>query len=476
MDKEKILLLAREYFNEDDLKLLERAADFIVDAHKDQKRLSGEPYTSHCYHVAEILLDLQLDPVTVIAGLLHDVLEDTQIKSKELEKEFGKEVTALVLGVTKLKDVTCVSHLESQIEYCRCLILAMADDLRVLLLKLADRLHNMRTLSFLPQEKRVLIAQETLEIYAPLAHRVGLGKIKWELEDLGFKYTKPEVYNDLKNKIMKSRKEREIKLQRIKQQIINLIQQYDIPITVLARSKHFYSIYGKMLKQNKPFEEIQDKEAVRIITDTNDNCYLILSILHDALKPVPDSFTDYIAVPRANMYQSLHTTVFFEEDNQMVEIQIRTEEMHKVAEYGIAAHWKYKSKNGQVIKFEGGKWIQNVADWQKGVSSQDFYEGLRHDLTSDEVYALTPRGEIKHLPRGSTCIDFAYDIHSDIGDHCYVVKVNNKVVPLSHVIKDGDKIEVQVSKKAHPTEEWLMYAKTGNARSRIRHYLKIHNK
>ncbi|MFC1566773.1 RelA/SpoT family protein [bacterium] len=472
MSKNIILELAKEIFTSDQMNKLNEAIAFVEKAHKGQKRSSGQPYVDHCFAVAEILVYFQMDYATILAGLLHDTLEDTQVKAKEIEKAFGKEVLSLILGVTKLRDVPNVSHDETQIEYSRRLILAIAQDIRILILKLADRLHNMRTLDYLSEEKRIRIATETLELYAPLAHRLGIAKIKWELEDLCFKYLYPKEYKEFSQKITGSVIEREKKLIRVRNQLLKLIVPYKIPIRILFRSKNFYSIHKKMMRQNLQFEQIQDKEAVRIITDNTKNCYLILGVIHEKLKPINDTFTDYINVPKANLYQSLHTTVVAK-GGLMVEVQIRTENMHRIADYGIAAHWLYKEgAKFDSIKKYGEKIVNDLVQSHEKLTGQEFYKHLREALLYDEIYAVTPKGEIKHLPKGASCIDFAFAVHSDVGIHCYICKVNEKVVSLSHELKNGDHVEVIVSKNAHPSEEWLKITKTSNAKNKIRHYLK----
>ncbi len=459
-----------------DVDLIRKAYVFSAKVHSGQKRVSGEPYLIHPLEVAYILADLKTDTATVCAGLLHDTLEDTLTTYEDLEREFGKEIAFLVDGVTKISKISAVSSIdveERQAENLRKMILAMGKDLRVILIKLADRLHNMRTLDYLPEEKRKRISQETLDIYAPLANRLGIFKIKQELEDLSLKYLHPDIYYDLKKKIAKKKKERDAYIAKVTKIIKEKLEKYGIKAEVTGRSKHFYSIYQKMINQGIDFEKVYDITAFRIIVDSVKDCYTALGIIHSVWTPVPGRFKDYIAVPKSNLYQSLHTTVIGPY-GERIEIQIRTWDMHYRAEYGIAAHWKYKEgKDFDQKEEEIYNWLKQMLDWLKDVKDgRELLESVKTDLFPHEVYVFTPKGEVKRLPRGSTPVDFAYMIHSDIGNHCAGAKVNGKLVPLDYQLKNGDMVEIIVSKDKTPSSDWLNFVKTSKARTKIRQWLK----
>ncbi|MBT8370032.1 MAG: bifunctional (p)ppGpp synthetase/guanosine-3',5'-bis(diphosphate) 3'-pyrophosphohydrolase, partial [Deltaproteobacteria bacterium] len=440
-------------------------------------RLSGESYLSHPLEVAGILSDMKLDVTSVAAGLLHDVIEDTHAVPEEIEKLFGPEVLHIVSGVTKLSSLSFHSSRARQAESLRKMFLAMADDIRVILIKLADRLHNMRTLQFHKPNKRIKIARETLDIYAPIAARLGIYWIKNELEESSFKYLQTDEYSRIQNLVAKSRAEREKYMETVKNYIQKKMEESDLKCEVLGRNKNYFSIYNKMIFQNLPFEEIYDIIAFRIILDSISNCYEALGFIHSMWKPIDHKFKDYIARPKPNMYQSLHTTVVGP-FGERIEIQIRTWDMDRVAKSGIAAHWSYKE--GKKIdenisqKFA---WIQDLVENQENFRDPgEFLENVRIDLFQDEVYVFTPRGEIKSLPRGATPVDFAYMIHTEVGNQCTGAKVNGQLVPLTYKLETGDIIEITISKNHHPSKDWLKYVKTVKARSKIRHWIKTQEK
>ncbi len=460
-----------------DTDFLRKAYIFSAKVHAGQKRESGEPYLIHPLEVAYILADLEMDVATVAAGLLHDTIEDTLVSYEDLKMEFGEEVAFLVEGVTKISKIVGKSNIrseeEEQAENLRKMILAMGKDLRVIVIKLADRLHNMRTLEFLPEEKRKKIAQETLDIYAPLANRLGIFKIKQELEDLCLKHLHPEVYYELKKKVAKKKKERDAYIKEVTELIREKLEEHGIKAEITGRSKHFYSIYKKMLSQGIDFDKVYDVTAFRVIVNSVKECYEVLGIIHSMWKPIPGRFKDYIAVPKSNLYQSLHTTVIGPRGEKM-EVQIRTWDMHYRAEYGIAAHWKYKEGKSFSSKDEEiYSWLKQMLDWIKDVKdSREFLESVKVDLFPDEVYVFTPKGEVKVLPKGSTPVDFAYMIHTEVGNHCAGAKVNGKLVPLDYKLKSGDIVEILVSKDKTPSSDWLNFVKTSKARTRIRQWLK----
>jgi GTP pyrophosphokinase len=457
-----------------DVDLIRKAYDLAVECHAGQVRASGEAFVSHTVEVATILAGLRLDTSTIVAGLVHDVVEDTALTLQELEERFGSEVSTLVDGVTKIGKVQFRSHTEQQVENYRKLLLSMAEDARVILIKLADRLHNMRTLEHLPDGKRRRIALETREIYAPLAHRLGIFSIKWELEDLSFKFLEPEVYEDLTRKIQQRRKERERHILELRAPLEEELRRHDIPAEVTGRPKHLWSIYNKMRKRGLPYEEIYDLMAVRIITDSIQHCYAALGVIHSRWAPVQERFHDYIATPKSNMYRSLHTTVVGPAGRRY-EIQIRTEEMHRTAEYGIAAHWKYK-EGGAGARDEVDEaltWFRQVLEWQQDTNEpEEFMEFLRMDLFQGEIFVFTPKGEVKQLPTGATPIDFAFAVHTEVGLHCAGSKVNGRIAPLSRELRNGDSVEIITNPRQWPNRDWLAFVKTSRARGRIRQWIR----
>ena len=469
----------RKYHPSDDISMIEKAYRIAYDAHKDQRRKSGEPYIIHPLCVAIILADLELDKETIVAGLLHDVVEDTVMTSEELKEEFGEEVELLVDGVTKLGQLSySADKVEVQAENLRKMFLAMAKDIRVILIKLADRLHNMRTLKYMRPEKQREKARETMDIYAPIAHRLGISKIKVELDDLSLKYLEPEVYYDLVEKIALKRDVRQAFVNRIVEEVSKHIEAAGIKAQIDGRIKHFFSIYKKMVNQQKTLDQIYDLFAVRIIVDTVKDCYAALGVIHEMYKPIPGRFKDYIAMPKQNMYQSLHTTLIGPNGTPF-EIQIRTFEMHRTAEYGIAAHWKYKEAAGGKsvdTKSEEEKlsWLRQVLDWQMS-DNREFMSLLKSDfdLFSESVYCFTPSGDVKNLPNGSTPIDFAYSIHSAVGNRMIGARVNGKLVTIDYVIQNGDRIEIITSQNSRgPSRDWLKIVKSSQAKNKINQWFK----
>ncbi len=456
-----------------DSALLKKAYMFTFDAHKDQLRKSGELYFEHPLEVARILVSLKMDLGTICGGLLHDVAEDTGVPLEEVNEEFGPEITALVNGVTKISELKLENLEKRQAENFRKMIISMVEDIRVILIKFADRLHNMRTIEYLPERKRIRIAKETLDVYAALAHRLGIAKVKWELEDLALKTLNPKAYEDLVRKITEKRDEREKYIQRLAKPIKRELKKVEIQANITGRPKHFYSIYQKMIRRKLPFEEIFDLLAIRIIVNKLEDCYFVLGVVHSLFTPVHEKFNDYIATPKSNMYQSLHTKVIGPE-GKMVEIQIRTEEMHRTAEEGIAAHWKYKesrSKEDELDKYL--VWLRRVLEWQQDVpDSGEFMENLKIDLFHDEVFVFTPRGDLFRLPAGSTPVDFAFAVHTDVGFHCLGAKVNSKIVPLSYQLRSGDTVEIITSNNQHPNRDWIKFVKTSKARTKIKRWIR----
>ena len=479
---QELITSVRKYHPSTDISMIDKAFQIANNAHKGQVRKSGEPYIIHPLCVAIILADLELDKETIVAGLLHDVVEDTVMTSEEIREEFNAEVELLVDGVTKLGQLNySADKVEVQAENLRKMFLAMAKDIRVILIKLADRLHNMRTLKYMPPHKQKEKARETMDIYAPIAQRLGISKVKIELDDLSLKYLKPEVYYDLVEKINLKKSERQAFIDQIVGDVRAHIEKASINAQIDGRIKHFFSIYKKMVNQDKTIDQIYDLFAVRIIVDTVRDCYAALGIIHEMYKPIPGRFKDYIAMPKPNMYQSLHTTLIGP-SGQPFEIQIRTFEMHRTAEYGIAAHWKYKevSNNGKVSvtqsEEEKMSWLRQILEWQRDMSdNKEFLSLLKSDLDlfSESVYCFTPAGDVKTLPNGSTPIDFAYNVHSAVGNKMVGARVNGKLVPIEYVIKNGDRVEIITSQNSKgPSRDWLKVVKSTQAKNKINQWFK----
>ncbi len=460
-----------------DLTLVRKAYRFAGEAHHGVERESGDPYISHCVEVALILAQSNLDPTTVAAGLLHDVLEDTRITHDEFEKEFGPEITSLVDGVSKIKTMKwstpTPSHQEKQAENLRKMLVATARDVRVILIKLADRLHNIRTIEFLKEPKRVeRICRETLDIYAPLAHRLGIARWKWELEDHAFHHLNPNEYRNIAAHVAMKRREREVWLNETIKYLEDRLAEAEVTARVIGRPKHLYSIYQKMVQQGKAFDEVMDILAVRIVTQTVAGCYNALGVVHQIWTPVPGRFKDYVAMPKFNMYQSIHTVVM-REDGFPLEIQIRTEEMDRTAREGIAAHWAYKEGGSDAKLDTQLRWLRQMYEWLQDAHAPDeLLDSLRRDVARSDVYVFTPTGEVKELPEGATPLDFAYHVHSDIGHHCIGAKVNGKLVPLRYNLQTGDAVEILTSRAQKPHLDWLEIVITGKARTRIRQRLR----
>jgi GTP diphosphokinase / guanosine-3',5'-bis(diphosphate) 3'-diphosphatase len=455
--------------------LVIKAFEFCLEAHKNDLRASGEPYSTHPFEAALIVAkEIPLDDITVVSTLLHDVVEDTEFNLDLLVKEFGKEVAEIVDGVTKIGGIFRGQEI-TQAENYRKMLLSMVKDVRVILVKFADRLHNMRTLEFVNPEKQRRIAQETLEIYAPFAHRFGLGRVKWELEDLAFKYLNKDAYEEIARKIKGKRKEREAYIKKFGDPIKSKLDEYNLKYDINGRAKHLYSIYRKMVRRNKPFEEIYDLFAIRIILDTENpnECYTTLGIVNQMYLPVPDRFKDYVSIPKTNNYQSIHTTVVGP-DGRLVEVQIRTIKMHEVAEKGVAAHWRYKeNKNTSDQNMENWvNWIRDIFEnASKDEARKDLLESFKLNLYQDEIYVFTPKGDLRRLPINSTPVDFAFEIHSKVGYHCIGAKVNGKIVPLDTILHSGDQLEIITSKNQHPNKNWIKFAATHKAKTAIRKWL-----
>ncbi|MBU4502344.1 MAG: bifunctional (p)ppGpp synthetase/guanosine-3',5'-bis(diphosphate) 3'-pyrophosphohydrolase [Nanoarchaeota archaeon] len=468
----KLIKKIEGYDKKADIELIKKAFEFASDSHKDEKRASGEPYVQHPLEVAYIMAELKQDSISIAATLLHDVLENTPVTIEDLKKKFGDEVAMLVDGVTKLSKIKYHDATERDAESIRKMFLATTEDIRVLIIKLADKLHNMRTLQHLPEGKQKRIAQATLDIYAPLANRLGMANIKWELEDIAFKYLRPDMYKKFRDKFGKKRLQREIEVKKIKRTIEKELKKHSIPYNITGRPKHFYSIYTKMLKKHRSFEEIYDLTALRIITDDVKHCYEILGIIHIIWKPIPGEFDDYIAMPKANMYQSLHTAVVGP-DGQPIEIQIRTKKMNDIAKEGVAAHWSYKDESSDKNFDKKLSWLRQILDWQKdSKSAKEFMDFLKIDFFHDEIYVFTPQGRVICLPKGSTPLDFAYEVHTNIGNTCSGAIVNGRIVPLRHKLNNGDRINILTSKNQVPKLDWLKIVKTNKAKTKIRKYLK----
>jgi GTP pyrophosphokinase len=457
-----------------DFELVRQAFKCAEQAHQGQTRKNGDPYIQHPLQVAKLLTEIEADSVTVCAALLHDVVEDTDISLKEIEDTFGVQIALLVDGVTKLNKLHFRSREEAQVENLRKMLLAMAKDIRVIIIKLADRLHNMRTLKYQPPPKQLTIAQETMDIYAPLAHRIGVFRFKWELEDRAFSYLEPEVYKSVAQKMNMRRDERENIITGLIRQISQLMKESEIKADIAGRNKNIYSIYKKMVKQGKDLDEIYDKEAIRIIVEEVRDCYGVLGMIHTMWKPLPGRFKDYIATPKSNMYQSLHTTLIGQK-GEPFEVQIRTWEMHRISEYGIAAHWRYKE--GVTSSTEYDKkltWLRSILEWQQDVNdTQEFMESLKLDLFDDTVFIFTPEGDIVELVKGSCPVDFAYRVHTEVGNRCTGAKVNGRIVPLDHVLQTGDIVQILTAKNVvGPSRDWLVFVKTSTAKGRIKQWFK----
>lgn len=490
--------LARElesYASRLDVPRIQDAYALAESAHHGQTRASGESFVNHAVEVAKILAQLRLDTDSIVAGLIHDVVEDTAFSLADVRERFGPEVATIVDGVTKIGKVEFRSHTERQAENYRKLLLSMAEDARVMVIKLADRLHNMRTLEYLHAEKQRRIALETREIYAPLAHRLGMAQVKWELEDLCFKFLEPEEFEELRNLVQQRRRERERQILEMQRPLEDLLKDASIPAEVTGRPKHLWSIYRKISLRGKSFEEIYDLMAMRVITDSVQNCYAALGLIHSEFTPIQERFHDYIATPKSNMYRSLHTTVFGP-GGRRYEVQIRTEEMHRTAEHGIAAHWRYKEGgeegggargvsardgepqgSGGVRKKdefdEALSWFRQVLEWQQDASEpEEFMEFLRMDLFLGEIFVFTPKGEVRQLPVGATPIDFAFAVHTEVGLHCAGAKVNGRIAPLSRELRNGDTVEILTSQRQTPSRDWLSFVKTSRARQKVRQWIR----
>lgn len=470
---EKLISKVLSYHPDADIEILRKAFDFSSKAHESQTRITGRPYIEHPLSVALILADMKMDIPTIVAGLLHDTVEDTETTVKDIKNNFGKEVAFLVEALTKLSKMEFNTREEAQAENFRKMLLAMSEDIRVILIKFADRLHNMRTLHYLPANKRHRIATETLEIYAPIANRLGIGWLKTELEDLSFKHLMPELYNELVKKVAKRKEEQEAYLKEVTDIITKKLKEEGIQGTVSWRIKHYYGIYQKMLRQGITFEQVHDVLGLRIITDTKANCYAILGLIHSLWTPVPGRFKDYIGVPKSNMYQSLHTTVIGPK-GERVEFQIRTAEMHMVAENGIASHWKYKEKGKIDEKSDKYiSWLRELIQAQRELKdAKDFLEAVKGEVTPEVIYVFTPKGEIKEMPVGSTPVDFAYSIHTEVGNRCIGAKVNDRIVPLRYTLKSGDTVEIITSPTHGPSRDWLKFVVTQRAKSKIKQWVK----
>lgn len=475
---EDLIKIIEKYMTEEEVAFVMKAYEYAKLMHKDQKRKSGEPYIIHPVNVAIILADLDMDVETIVSALLHDVVEDTPATYDDIKEMFSEDVAKIVDGVTKLNKLNYKSSEAFQAENLRKMILAMNNDIRVIIVKLADRLHNLRTLEYMNEEKRKQKAQETIEIYAPLAGRLGIFKIKWELEDLSLRYLDPEGYYDLVEKINKKRSEREKEINEIIKKISAELDKQELHYDISGRPKNFYSIYKKMKGKSKSFESIYDLIAVRILVDTVKDCYAVLGIVHSMWKPLPGRFKDYIAMPKPNMYQSLHTTVI-SDTGEIFEIQIRTYEMHEVAEYGIAAHWKYKGGKTQGKDVDSKlDWLRQLLEWQKDLKDpKEFIDTLKIDFFDDEVFVFTPNGDVVDLPEGSTPVDFAYRVHTGVGNTCVGAKVDSRIVPLNYKLKNGNIVEVITQKSSSgPSRDWLKFVKSPRAKQKIKQWFKSKEK
>src|ERR1700741_1930640 len=460
----------------DDLELLRRAFDFAAEQHKTQTRLSGEPFLSHPVEVARLLADMRLDVTALCAALLHDVVEDTKIPLSQIEEIFGADVARLVEGATKISRLDLLAPEARQAENVRKMLLAMVNDVRVVMIKLADRLHNMRTLQFLDSDKQQRIARETLDIYAPVANRLGMGLIRGELEDLAFPYLEPESFLDIQKKISTKQKVFDKFLHEVQDAVRSKMIESSIPAEVQARIKRLYSLHLKIQKQQRTLDQVFDLLAIRVITDTVKNCYATLGVIHQIWPPVPGRFKDYIAMPRPNLYQSLHTTVIH--GGQTFEVQIRTHQMHRIAEQGVAAHWRYK--DGANVSDDDDQrvvWMRQLIEWAREMREpSEFLSTLKVDLYPEEVYIFTPKGRVLTLPRGATPVDFAYSIHTDVGHQCVGAKVNGQMVPLRHPLSNGDVVEIATQKGHAPSRDWLGFVRNSRARAKIRQWINLHER
>lgn len=463
--------------SKDQIELIEKAYEYALTHHADQKRKSGEDYITHCLSVASLLMDYKMDAKTIAAALLHDTVEDTPITLKDVEKDFGTEIAHMVEGVTKIGNFKFTSQDQQTSENLRKMLVSTSKDIRILLIKLADRTHNMRTLEHLPIEKQQLIARETLAVYSPIAQRLGMFKLKNELEDLSFKYLHPKEYDQITQKFKKGKVEKEILLEQFKKELDVYLKDSKITYTILARVKNKYSLFRKMQKHNITFERIEDSLGVRIITNTVSECYAVLSVINEKFKQIEGAFTDYIATPKINLYQSLHTTIETKNGDK-IEIQIRTQNMHNTCEYGIASHWRYKTGvQGDLHLDEKLNWIRQWLQWMQDITApQEFLDVFQTDINLEQVFVSTPNGDIKALPKGSTVLDFAYSVHTDIGNHYVGAKIDDKIVKMSYELQDGQKCEVLTKKTANPKHDWLNFAKTPRARSEIKRFLKDERK
>src|SRR5205809_1017355 len=467
------LLRVADHLDPTGQQMVRKAYERAAAAHTGQRRLSGEDYVNHPLEVAAILADLELDAETIAAALLHDTVEDTNLTADEVKREFGPEVARLVDGVTKLGRISLRTDQQQQAENIRKMMVAMAEDLRVVLIKLADRLHNMRTLEPLAEAKRRKISRETLDIYAPLAHRLGIGQIKWELEDLAFRNLEPDAYEDVVGRIARERADRESLVSDLREILARELEKVGIQAEITGRPKHIYSVWQKMTREGKDFSEIYDLSAIRVLVDSVRDCYGVLGVVHSLWKPMPGRFKDYVAMPKSNGYQSLHTTVITH-TGEPIEIQIRTQEMHRVAEFGVAAHWTYK-EGGKDASFDQKlSWLRSLLEWQGEVGdAESFLNPVKVDLFEDEVYVFTPRGDVINLPAESTPVDFAYRIHTEVGHHCIGAKANGRMVPLDYALQNGEIVEILTSKGPHgPSRDWLGFVKSASAKERIRKWFK----
>jgi guanosine-3',5'-bis(diphosphate) 3'-pyrophosphohydrolase len=474
MNLHDLIAKVQDYNPGADVTTLQRAYDFSAEVHRGQKRKSGEPYLVHPLEVASLIADLRLDVPSVATGLLHDTVEDTLTTLEQVQSIFGGEIATLVDGVTKIGQINFTSRAERQAENFRKMIIAMARDIRVILIKLADRTHNMRTLSHLPPERQTEISQETLDVYAPIAHRLGIYWVKSELEDSSLRYLHPEVYYQLKRNVAKKRVEREEYIKHVITVLTKRLEEAGIEATVTGRPKHFFSIYQKMQSQNLLYDQIYDLVAFRILVDSPRECYEALGVVHQHWKPIPGRVRDYVAMPKANMYQSLHTTVIGPFGERM-EVQIRTPQMHRVAEAGVAAHWRYKGQTeaGGPEEIQRFAWLRQILEWQQHLEDpQEFMRSVKEDLFSEEVFAFTPKGDLFNFPQGASVIDFAYRVHSQVGEHCAGARVNGKLVPLKYQLQSGDTIEIITTTRQTPSKDWLKLVKTSRAKDRIRNWIK----